>query len=251
MPNEAEKFLEDLKTNETPVDLLEAPLNPQAPETAVEEPEEEKEEEIAGIRPRNRKERRRLERLEADRNTAIELAEKLATREDARRAVSEESDYLKGLDQLYGTDSPEKILATDILKKAIVGAREDAKAQAIAELREERKRERDEEEKATRQLDRVIEDIEDTYDVELTDAQEQAYFSLLQQMSPKDQNGNVTALADSHAVWDIFKDRLAKKTTDNRAKNLSSRSMVQSGASTESTLQLDTGARALHEAGII
>ena len=69
-------------------------------------------------------------------------------------------------------------------------------------------------------------------------------------MSPKDREGNVVSLADPYAVFEIFSEKL-QKGTDNRAKSLSSRSMVQSGATKDSTLKDDAMERYLVENGII
>ncbi|MFA5937680.1 MAG: hypothetical protein WC822_07440, partial [Candidatus Paceibacterota bacterium] len=163
---------------------------------------------------------------------------------------SEESDYLKAIVRIYGNDTPEAQLATDLLKKAIVGARDEAKTQAIAELREERQREAAAAREAEEELDSFVEDIEDTYNVTLTDAQQKSYFTLLGKMSPKDRDGNVVEYADPHAVWEVFQERIQKRGTDNRAKDLSARSMVQSGAASGGTTE-DPNLQFLKENGLI
>lgn len=250
MPNEQEQFLKDLENDQTQgLDILEQPLTP---EPEKEEAETDDEGGFGGeIEPKNRRERRLMRKLQEERESAIFMAGKVESMTEAARTVTEESDYLKAVEQIYGNDTPEKQVATELLKKAIVGARDDAKRQAIEELRAERQKEIEETRQAESELDNVLEDIEDTYDVTLTEAQERAYFGLLERMSPKDRDGNVIGLADPHAVWDVFKDRLQKKGTDNRAKDLSARSMVQSGTSKESTLTDDSQARFLRENGII
>lgn len=256
--NEVEKFLEDTQQDPTKVDVLEQPLYPDT--TVVEKPEGEKEKaddehtddgDKEGLKPRNRRERRLMERLSAEKESAAFLAGKLEARSEATRAVTEEADYLKAVERIYGNDSPEAQLATDLLKKAIVGAREEAKTQALTEIREERKRELEEQRQAEKQLDAIVDEIEDEYGVTLTEPQEKAYFTLLEKMSPKDKEGNITEYADPHAVWEVFQDKLKQRPTDTRAKSMSSRSMTQSGASTESNLQQDTTARYLKEQGII
>lgn len=260
--NEQEKFLNDLGSdqNNGEVDILDQPLDGSTT-AKVEETTEEggtTTEEATGdedgddvLKPRNRRERRLLRKLDAERGSSMFLAGKLEAREEARIAVTEESDYLKAVERIYGMDTPEATLATDLLKKAIVGAREDAKRLAIEEIRRERQQEVEAEKAAQREFDTIIDDIEDTYDVTLTDVQEKGYFDLLRKMSPKNDAGQVVKLADPHAVWEIFQDKLKSKGTDNRAKTLSSRSMVRSGSSKESTLQGDTTARFLQESGII
>jgi hypothetical protein len=255
MGNEQEKFLEDLKSDQTRHDDPFAPTEETEPETSgdasTDEGVEDNGDDESVLKPRNRRERRLMERWNSERDSSRYLADRLSAREEARAVVTEEKDYLKVVEQIYGNDTPEKILATELLKKAIVGARDDAKAQAIEELRAERRREAEEARQAERELDNVLHEIEDTYDVTLSEAQERSFFQLLQKMSPKDESGNVTRLADPHAVFEIFQERLKSKGTDNRAKNLAARSMVQSGASKDSTLVDDSAARYLKDIGVI
>lgn len=260
MEKEIDQFLQDLNTDQPEgTDVMDLPLNPE-PEKAKEEGEEPKQpkenddnelDENGELKPRNRRERRLMRKLNEERESSIFLSGKLAAREETQRVVTEEQDYLKAVERIYGTETPEAQLATDLLKKAIVGARDDAKAQALAEYRAERQREIEEVRKADNMLNDIVDEIEDTYDVTLNTAQEKAYFELLKKMSPKDDKGNVTSLADPHAVWEVFQDRLKKRGTDNQAKVLSDRSMVQSGAQKDSTLQTDVTTRFLADNGII
>lgn len=258
--NEQEQFLKALEEDNTEVDILEQPLTPvtppepeepEAPADEVEDDNNDENDDDEGVKPKNRRERRLLKKLQEEKESSSFLAGKLAARSEAERVVSEESDYLKTVENIYGNATPEAQLATDLLKKAIIGARDDAKRAAIEEWRTERQKELEEVQQAEGQLDAIVEEIEDTYDVTLTPTQEKSYFQLLQKMSPKDRSGNVIDYADPHAVWEVFQERVASKRTDNRAKDLSARSMVQSGASKDSTLQDDTTARALQELGII
>lgn len=245
MPNELDQFLSDVE-NQPVDDILTQPLNPE-PETPVQEEEEEEEE----FKPKNRRERRQQAKLEAERQSAIDLAARLAKLEDARTIRDEEEDYIKGIERIYGTDTPEAQMATDLLKKAIVGSRDDAERRAYERIQAERQNETRAVQQAEEELDSIVDDIEDTYGVELTPAQETAYFELLQKMSPKDRSGNVISLADPHAVFEVFSDRLQKRGTTNPAKALAARSMVQPGSSVESTLPDDVVARQLRDMGII
>lgn len=253
-PNEQELFLKDTEADVTKVDVLDAPLVPDTTVKVEGESEEgaDGEGEPKDGEPKNRRERRLMAKLQAERESSMFLAGKLEARTEAGKAVTEESDYLKAVERIYGTDSPEAILATDLLKKAIVGAREDAKQAALTEMREERKREVEEERKATAELDGFVEEIEDEYNVTLTKPQQEAYFKLLERMSPKDSRGEVIEYADPHAVWEVFQEKLRKPSPDTtRAKDLSSRSMVKSGASVENRGTDDATARFLKEQGII
>lgn len=264
--NETEQFLHDLENDQQSqgVDVLEQPLVPTGA-TGGTSPEEEDDDQGAtgttedvdddddeNFKPKNRRERRLLRKLQAERESSIYLSGRLEARSEAERALTtEESDYLKGIERIYGTDSPESQLATDLLKKAITGMGKDAEERAYQRMVAERQQELAEEQEAQAELDGFLEDIEDTYDVSLSDAQQRGFFQLLQKMSPKDRQGNVIDYADPHAVWEIFQERMQKKPTQNRAKTLASRSMTQSGATKESTLKDDATARFLRENSII
>lgn len=257
MPNEIEKFLEDTAPNPSQVDVLTQPLNPETPAKEPEDgttgTESTEDDETRDGKPRNRRERRLMEKLQAERESSMFLAGKLEAREEARRSVTEEADYLKGIERIYGTDTPEAQIATDLLKKAIVGARSDAKREAIEELRSERQREQEDVRKADTELDNMVEEIEDTYGVTLNPTQERAFFTMLTKMSPKDRDGNVVNYADPHAVWEVFAERLKKpSSTTTQAKDLASRSMTQSGASTGTQgVQMEATERFLRDQGII
>lgn len=243
MPNELEQFLQDTEQQETdPFAHLE-----QAPET----PETPKEPEDDGIKPKNRRERRILEKLEAERQSNMFLAAKLEAMKEAKSTLNEESDYLKAVEQIYGTDSAEAQLATDLLKKAILGATKEAEERAYQRVMSEREQEQQAVVAAENELDEILDELEETYDVDLTPDQERAYFTLLQKMSRKDRNGEVVSLADPHAVWEVFSEKMSQRPVDNRAKELSARSMTQSGAAKDSTLQEDAGYRLLKEMGIV
>lgn len=256
--NEQEQFLQDTEKDVKQLDVLDAPLIPEGTSQEAGEGEKgkiednNKGEENDDGQPRNRRERRLTAKLQAERESSMFLAGKLEARTEAEKALSsEEADYLKGIERIYGTDSPEALLATDLLKKAITGARDDAETRAYDRIKGEREKEQLELRDADKELDSMIDEIEETYDVDLTEAQEKAYFGLLTRMSPKDRDGNVINYADPHAVWEVFQEKLQSRTKDTRAKDMSSRSMTQSGASKESNLNDDVTARFLKEQGII
>ncbi len=245
MPNELEQFLQDTEQQETnPFAHLD-----KTPET-VEQPEKEPEDD--GLKPKNRRERRLSAKLEAERQSNMFLAAKLEAINEAKANLSDEqADYLKAIEQIYGTDTPEAQMATELLKKALVGVSREAEERALKRIQEERQQEQQAVAQAENQLEEILDEIEDTYNVDLTPDQERAYFTLLQKMSPKDKNGEVVSLADPHAVWEVFQDKLSRRPVDNRAKELSARSMTQNGAVKNSDLQEDAGLRLLKEMGVI
>jgi len=264
--NETQKFLED--TGETTVDIMDMPLDGSDAGTSTTTTEddgtedggtttsaEDPENQPDGVK--NRRHRRLEARLQAERESNIALNARLAAIAEARReAGSAEDDFLKGIERIYGNDTPEAIAATELLKNTLKGLHESAKKSAVEEIRAERKREIEEQKQADIELDHMIEEIEDEYDVDLTstgsDRLRKGFFAMLQKMSPKDERGNITQFADHHAVWEAYQAQVSsKKPAENRAKDLAARSTTQSGASAGSKPTDDATVKWLKENGII
>lgn len=236
--DEQEKFLKDLEPSEE--SILDLPLEPEKEEEKAEEKEEDEGE------LRNRRERRLASKLQAERESSIRLAERLSVLTEAKSSTVED-DYLKSVEKIYGTDKPENVMATEILKSALKQAEDRGVERAISAFREERAKETQAVAEEEQNLDKMIDDLEDTYNLDIPESKRKEFFKTLEKMSPKDDDGNVINYADHHAVWEIVN----QKKIDNRAKDISSRSMVQSGASKESKLNDDSTARFLRENDII
>lgn len=236
--NESEQFA---KENES---ILDQPLNPETQVVEEEVTEEEQEES-----PKNRAERRLREKLEKERIANIELNARLNALSEAQKFRQEESDPYESIGKIYGTDTPEAQAATELLKNALRSVEERAKSSALEEFRSERQKEQEEVRQASEKLDGFIEEIEDEHNVSFTPQMQKSYFTLLEKMSPKDSDGNIIEYADPHAVYEVFSEKLQKRT-DSKAKDLASRSMATSSGS-NSTIEDDAAKRLLREAGII
>lgn len=224
-------FLEEQKKEETPTEVPPEPETPSDPE------------------PRNRRERRLIEKLQAEKESAIALAAKLEVMSEAKKVRSEESEFLAVAERIYGTQSPELREATELLKTALLGVKDEAKREALQEFNAIREKEQEAVRNAEKRLDSMIEQIEDEANVELTPAHRTEFFKLLEKMSPKDANGNIVEYADHFAVWDLYQEKTKK--TVNPAKEISSRAMVQGGSSTPSNLTNDAHEAWLRSNGIL
>ncbi len=84
-------------------------------------------------------------------------------------------------------------------------------------------------------IESSLEDLEEEYGVDLTSNTPAAkkarseYLDLVQRLSPKDAEGNVTSYADFQATWDIYQSNRPVAPTDTRKKDLASRSISQGG----------------------
>lgn len=259
MKDDLEQFLEDTQQEEQ-TDILNQPLDPESVEDTTgqqedeyEEGEEDNYEDAEPSEPtaKTRRERRLMEKLEAERESASFLAGKLEAMTGAKGAA-DDPDYLKGIERIYGTDSPEAQMATELLTKAIVGARDDAENRAYDRWSNEQLNSERAVAEAESELDSVMDEIEDTYGVSLTEAQESDYFALMQKMSPKDRStGEVIGLADPHSVWEVYKERTARSSNNSKSKQLASRSLTGSSSPERSDLPDDSQQRFLKENGII
>ncbi len=228
MPNEQEEFLKDLEREQETV-FEQVPEQETAPVT---EPEKESEEEKF-----NRRERRLQAKLKAERESSIALAAKLEVLTAAKSLTSENqaADYLTKVERIYGTDSPEAVAATDLLKNAFQDVEKRSTERALELFREEQRNERDSVANEEQVLDNMIDEIEDENSLSVDAPTKKAFFSLLEKLSPKDSDGNVTQYADHRAVWEELQSR--RRPVDTRAKDLAARSMVKTGASPSTSVE--------------
>lgn len=237
--NESEQFAQENQN------ILDQPLTPETPEveevTTDEEPEED---------PKNRTERRLREKLERERIANIELNARLSTLSEVQKFRETEVDAYEAVGKIYGTDTPETQAATELLKNALRNVEERAKSSALEEFRQERQREQEEVRQASERLDNYIEELEDEHNVTFSPQMQKSYFTLLEKMSPKDNDGNIIEYADPHAVYEVFSEKLQKRS-ESKAKDLASRSMVSGNSGSQSVIEDDAAKRLLRDAGII
>jgi hypothetical protein len=252
---EFEDFLKQTGSEQDNQDDPFAYLN-ETPEqgTPAEAAPEEAPAEDDGLKPRNRRERRLEAKLQAERESSIELAARLNALEEARQVKTEGADYLKAVERIYGTESPEAREATELLKTTLQSVKEAAKREALEVFEEKRVAETKAVSDAEAMLDTMVEEIEDEFDVDLTSPEAEkirvGFYKALEKMSPKDRDGNILYYADHMSVWEDYQERLKPKV-DTTARHLANRSMTQGSATTKTDLTTDTNERYLREHGII
>lgn len=254
MPDEVNKFLEDLPVADEQKDPFAQPEVP-VEESKADDPE---------LQPESVKDRRhrRLEtRLNAEREANIELNARLSAISEVqkfRNDSASEGKLDETISRIYGTNTPEGAEATRLLQKALEENSERATQKALEIIRQEREQENQQVAQEEKTLNSFVDEIEDEFNVDLTSsdrgrALQRQYFAYLERMSPKDKNGNIKDYADPIATWEEFQEKLSRKNQadTNRAKDLGSRSMVRSGASADSKLEASVQERFLKDAGII
>lgn len=247
--SEEEKLLED--TNKQEEDVMNAPLVPEVKGQAeVQTPQSNDDDEEET--PKRRREKRLMDKLQSEREANIALSSRLEALSEAQKLREDTADdYLKKVEKIYGTDSPEAQAATNLLAEALKGVEEKAYDRAVTSFREEQRQAQEALQKEEQTLDSYVEELEDTYNVTFTPEMEKAYFQLMEKLSPKDSEGKILAYADPHSTWEIFQEKLQSRKPDTRQKDLASRSMVNSGTSDDTKIQDDAARRLLKEAGII
>ncbi len=247
MPNETQQFLDEFNKpqNEDPFSFLEQPVEKPAEEIKPEEPEN------GAPEPRNRRERRLMEKLQSERETAIALAAKLDTITQSQSTRSESAEWEKSIERIYGDSTPELREATELLKASVRGAKEEAKREALAEFQRIRQEEQQAVSKAEDRIESMLEELEDELNIDISDAHRTEYLKLMEKMSPKDSNGNIVEYADHHSVWEIYQERVNKAKAPNPAKDMAARAVTQSAGVKDSNVANEAHTRWLKENGYI
>lgn len=244
MLSEQDQFLSDLEVENSKEPF--ASLN-----TEATEPEKEIVVEDDEMKAKNRRERRLLEKNQQMREEAIAAQARLQgiTESQKIREDNEPAEYLKRIEKIYGTTTPEAIEATNLLKEALAGVEESATRKAVEKFEAQRQAEAQATKAEEKTLDEMAERWEDEYGIDMSDsATRKAIYALTEKLSRKDSEGNIKEYPDPDGVADVF--LATREKQSNRAKELSSRSMTRSGASQPSKLQEDANWQALKDAGI-
>jgi len=246
MDKETEKFLGDVAGDEKVKDAV--------------KPEKEDAEELPDDL-KNRQIKRLLKRREEEKQSAIELADKV-------RKAHEEIEYLKkdregGLkykerfEKVIGNDTAEKQALVSEMAKIFEQQEEELTKKVDDRQRQSREKEEAEEAKLKRDVDDMVANVEDKFDLDLTSETDEAntrydkFMSLVKKMSPKDAQGNLTSYADFEAVAEIFKEQESKGSSLNRKKEIASRGSSTSASVDTNKSELSAQERWLKQNGIL
>lgn len=173
-----------------------------------------------------KREREMEERLKA----SIPTPQERQTEEDSFK------DTIDAFTNIIGNDTPEKVSALNALKKSLEGLDQRASEKAIERLEDIRQSEVDEDIEAEEELDEAFDNIEDTFDVDITSNNpiaiktRQEFVAYVQKIAPKDRDGDVVEYPDMISAWETFSEHRTKEP--NRAKELASRGMTRSAETT-------------------
>lgn len=196
---------------------------------------------------------RRLEaKLQAEREANIASGARIEALSEAQKLRQETSaaPWEEKARRIYGNAAPENAAASDLLVDAIKEATQNARREAIEEVRRETQTRSAEEQREASTVSGYIEQIEDQFGVDFTSTQaaqerQREFKNLWFELSPKDSNGDVKEYADPFAVYKIF-----NKGQSNQAQDYAARGMQRSQAVPEA-VQDDATTKYLRDNGII
>ncbi len=232
MANEVDAFLGDI--NEVPAD----PFAPtvEDPFAAKEKVEVKKEEDEEEVKPLPFHKDPKVQRyVEKEISRALKDIKPTETERFVRDTSGDEDEATEILTRIIGNDTTEKVAAIKDFKKYLGGLEERGAQKALKELQDRQEQETEKDRKAQSELNQGFEDIEETYDVDLTSNAPTArktraeFIDYIKRIAPKNEAGEVAAFPDLNAAFEEFQEK--KKTVpqpNSRAKELASRSMARS-----------------------
>lgn len=155
---------------------------------------------------------------------------------------SDVKDVIEAFTTIIGNDTPEKVRALEKLEKTLQGSDERASTKAIERFQQQIKEQEAEQTKAEKaaqdELDTYFDEIEETYDVDLSSNAASAkklrseFIEYVRKIAPKDANGEVKSFPDLLSSFEVFQEGNKKTAPTTRAKELASRGMTRSGDTT-------------------
>lgn len=165
------------------------------------------------------------------------------------KETAPESDEMSNvLTRIIGNDTPEKLSAIKDFKKALGDIEEKGAQRALKQLAEESEKEAQRDEEAQNELVEGFESIEDTFKIDLTSDKatklRSEFIDFIATIAPKDRDGNITEYPDFEGTYRLF-EKNRRPESNNRAKDLASRSMARSSDATTTTQNTDRSWKAV------
>lgn len=227
MPNEKNAVVDFLNEVSPPKDIFKE-------ETQIENTEEPVVEEKAVPFHKDPKVQRYVER-----QIEKALKDRPSVEREFKEAVSSDvKDVIGAFTTIIGNDTPEKVKALEALEKTLNGADERASTKAIErfqkQMQEEQQRATEADVKAQNELDDYFDEIEETYNVDLSSNSTSAkkmradFIEYVRKIAPKNEQGEVAQFPDLVNAFETFQER-QQRAPATRAKELASRGMTRSG----------------------
>lgn len=220
-----EKFLEGTQQEESIFGKEEKIFEQPKPEAE----EKEKEEKILPFHKDPK-----LDKYLAKREREIEarIMASIPRENNAQTKEDEFKDVIDSFTTVIGNDTPEKVNALNALAKSLKSFDDRAIRRAEEKIEEIQNRQSEVDRKAEEELDNAFENIEETFDVDLTSQKASKirsdFVTFVERIAPKDRNGDIIDYPDMNSAWETFSEIQKSNTQPSRAKELASRSMSRS-----------------------
>lgn len=234
MSNDVENFLKEINQGEAFVDAT--PTETEALSVKADE----KVEEIVPFHKDERFTRTRQE-LKTERETRQKLEQEI---EQLKKARPSEDSYFDERKQewikTFGDDETSKAQA-DYFSNRDRLLIEKAKAEAIAEFEQRTTSEKKEVDQWNTYVQSQLEELEEERGIDLTSSQAESkrteFMEFLQDISPKDSNGNIVQYVDMGKAFDLFQKAITPRKDNTERKEIASRSMDKTNTETPKTYQ--------------
>jgi hypothetical protein len=173
-----------------------------------------------------------------------EISRRLADfRPEAPTTQKEEDSFKETIDAftaIVGNDTPEKVNALNALKNSLNSLDQRASQKAIDALQNIQNEEAEADAEAVNELEEAFDNIENTFDVDITSNNaiakktRQEFVSFVERIAPKDRNGDIVDYLDMVQAFETFSEIKKSTATPSRAKDLASRGMRNSAETTVS-----------------
>ena len=141
-----------------------------------------------------------IEKEVAKRTERQEPKEPLKAEED------EFKDVIESFTAIIGNDTPEKVRALNDLQKALNGSSQKAAYLAEQKILEIKNREEEADRQAEEELENAFDEIEETYDVDLSKNHKlrSEFVSFVEKIAPKNRDGEIVDYPDMNSAWETF-----------------------------------------------
>lgn len=240
MTNEIDKFFGDLPSEDKKVaDVFEVPKDKPAEQAVVKEEGGEE-----GESHKNRRHRRLEEQLQRERESNIALNERIRTLAEVKAAEKDSGTLDPRLLRVFGDSDAGKQIAKDF-GEILAEETERAKTKALDEFRNEQSQAYQEQKESEAFIDSQLESLEDEHNVDLTSNSPAArkarreFLEMVEKLSPKDEEGNISGYADFESTFDVYQQTLTKEQPT-RQKEIASKSMQRSAPGTPNSAPTHT-----------
>lgn len=161
-----------------------------------------------------------------------------------RKEVTEELNLPSSFIKLVGNDTEEKREVLKDLSNYFGTLKGEARKEFLDEMKQQQEAVVAQDRKAQEELDTYFEEIEETYNVDLSSnsatakKQRAEFIDFVREIAPKNEEGEVAQFPDLVRAFKVFQDNTKRPATQSRAKELASRGLTRS---TETTTAAPTG----------